>query len=222
MKKIGMLTIGQSPRNDIIPSLKQILGEENEIIEVGAMDDHNLDDVMNIDLNPEDYILVTRMRNGREVKITKKYILPFMQESLNKIESKGARVTVIMCTGKFPQFKSKGIVVTPSEILKGVIEGTLKKGRLGIVYPTPEQKDYAVRDFGKKGIEIFPDSVSPYEPKDVRGLLDRLKKWDLDLIFLNCFGFPTELKEKVIDFTCKPTIQSNTLVARVLKELITR
>ena len=113
-------------------------------------------------------------------------------------------------------------MLSPHQQFLKEIEGTLKKGRLGIVYPTPEQKDYAVRDFGKKGIEIFPDSVSPYEPKDVQGLLERLKKWDLDLIFLNCFGFPTELKEKVIDFTGKPTIQSNTLVARVLKELITR
>lgn len=221
MKKIGMLTIGQSPRDDIIPGLIEILGEEYDVIEAGALDDHTLEDIKKIDLNPEHYILVSRMRDGTEIKITKKYILPLMQGKLEKIEAKGVRITVIMCTGKFPPFKSKGLIVTPSEILKGTIKGSLKAGKIGVVYPTEEQMNYAKKDFGRDGIEIFADSVSPYEPKEVEGLLERLKAKDLDLIFLNCFGFPSELKEAVVQATGKPTIQSNSLVARVLKELVT-
>ncbi len=40
MTKIGMLTIGQSPRDDIIPPLKEILGPDHEILEAGALDAH--------------------------------------------------------------------------------------------------------------------------------------------------------------------------------------
>ncbi|MCW4050951.1 MAG: AroM family protein [Candidatus Bathyarchaeota archaeon] len=220
MKKIGMLTIGQSPRDDLIPGLMEILGDGYEIVEAGALDDHIMEDIEKIELNPEHYILVSRMRDGTEIKITKKYILPLMQKRLDEIESQGVRVTVVMCTGKFPQFKSKGLVVTPSEILKGVIEGSLKEGKLGVVYPAAEQMPYAENDFGRTGVEVYADTVSPYEPEDVEGLLERLKKENLDLIFLNCFGFPSMIKEKVITATGKPTIQSNTLIARVLKELI--
>jgi len=220
MKKIGMLTIGQSPRNDIIPGLMEILGEGIEIVEAGALDDHTLEDVKKIELNPEDYILVSRMRDGTEIKITKKYVVPLMQRQLDRIESQGVRLTVVMCTGKFPQFKSRGLVVTPSEILRGVVEGALKAGRLGVVFPAAEQKGYAEKEFGRPGVEVYPDSVSPYEVGDVEGLLNRLKEQDLDLIFLNCFGFPGWLKEKVVDATGKPVIQSNALIARVLKELV--
>jgi protein AroM len=219
MKKIGMLTIGQSPRSDLIPGIMEILGEGYEIVEAGALDEYTMDDVKRIELKPEDYILVSRMRDGTEIKITKKHILPLMQARLDEIESKGVRLTVIMCTGKFPQFNSKGLVVTPSEILRGVIEGSLKEGTLGVVYPTAEQKVYAEKDWKKEGVEVYADSVSPYEPKDVDGLIERLKERDLDLIFLNCFGFPTELKQRVAEETGKPVIQSNSLVARVLKEL---
>jgi protein AroM len=219
MKKIGMLTIGQSPRNDIIPGIMDILGEGYEIIEGGALDDYIMDDVKRIELKPEDYILVSRMRDGTEIKITKKHILPLMQAHLNEIEAQGVRLTVVMCTGKFPQFRSKGLVVTPSEILKGVIEGSLKEGDLGVVYPTAEQKVYAERDFKREGVQVYADSVSPYEPKDVDGLIMRLKEKDLDLIFLNCFGFPKELKQRIAKETSKPVIQSNSLIARVLKEL---
>ena len=220
MKKIGMLTIGQSPRDDIVPGLMEILGEGIEIVEAGALDDHTLDDVNRIDLNPDDYILVSRMRDGAEIKITKKYVVPLMQRQLNKIEAQGVRVTVVMCTGEFPPFKSKGLVVTPSEILRGVLMGALKEGRLGVVFPAAEQEAYAEKEFGRPGVEVYADHVSPYETDDVEGLLKRLKEQDLDLIFLNCFGFPRWLKEKIVEATGKPVIQSNALIARVLKELV--
>jgi len=220
MKKIGMLTIGQSPRDDILPGLMEILGKNVEIVEAGALDGKTMEDVKKIPLRVEDYILVSRMRDGTEIKITKKYILPLMQEKLDLLESKGIRLTVVMCTGNFPQFKSKGLVVTPKEILKGVMEGSMKKGRLGVVYPTAEQIPMAVGEWGRPGVEIYPDTVSPYEPKDVEGLCKRLAAQNLDLVLLNCFGFPTEIKKKIAAATGKPVVQANTLVAHVLAELI--
>ncbi len=220
MKKIGMLTIGQSPRDDILPGLMEILGKNVEIVEAGALDGKTMEDVKKIPLRTEDYILVSRMRDGTEIKITKKYILPMMQEKLDLLESKGIRLTVVMCTGNFPQFRSKGLVVTPKEILKGVMEGSIKKGRLGVVYPTAEQMPMAVGEWGRPGVEIYPDTVSPYEPKDVEGLCKRLAAQNLDLVLLNCFGFPTEIKKKIAAATGKPVVQANTLVAHVLAELI--
>ena len=45
MKKIGMLTIGQSPRDDILPGLKEIFGKNVEIVEAGALDGLTLEEV---------------------------------------------------------------------------------------------------------------------------------------------------------------------------------
>ena len=219
MKKIGMLTIGQTPRNDLIPGLMDILGPGYEVVEAGALDDQSMDDVNGIDLNPDHYILVSRMRDGTEIKITKKVVIPKMQGQLDRLEDQGVRLTVVMCTGKFPQFRSRGLVVTPSEVLKGVIEGSLKGGKLAVVYPTEEQIPYAEKDFGREGVEVYADAVSPYEDDDVKGLLDRLVKEDPDLVFLNCFGFPYSIKKQVQEATGKPTIHSSALIARVIKEL---
>ena len=219
MKKIGMLTIGQTPRDDLIPGLMEILGPGYEIIEAGALDGHTMDDVNKIDLDPDHYILVSRMRDGTEIKITKKYVIPLLQKQLDLLEDQGVRLTVVMCTGKFPQFRSRGLVVTPSEVLKGVIAGSLKGGKLVVVYPTEEQIPHAGRDFGREGITVYADTVSPYEEDDVRGLLDRLVKEEPDLVFLNCFGFPYSIKRQVQEATGKPTIHSSALIARVIKEL---
>lgn len=220
MKKIGMLTIGQSPRDDILPPLREILGEGFEIVEAGALDDLTRGDLEQMEFRPDDYLLVSRLRDGTEVMVTKRLILPLLQERIHWLEREGVRLTIVMCTGKFPKFESKGLVVTPQEILKGVLEATLKKGRLAVVYPAKEQTSMADSAFGRDGIEVYADHLSPYEAEsDVEALADRLAEQDLDLILLNCFGFSSGVKTTVAEKTGKPVILSNALVARVLKEL---
>ena len=220
MTRIGMLTIGQTPRVDLLPTLVEILGDEHEIIEAGALDGLSLDDVKGIEILPDDYILVSRMRDGTEVKITKRFVIPRVQEKITELEEKGVRLTVVMCTGAFPQYESKGLVVTPQEILKGVLNASLKKGRLGVVYPTEEQMPGAQSNFGSPDVETYADVTSPYEgSEELEALAGRLSAQNLDLILLNCFGFSSDLKKYIAERTGVPTIQSNAVVARVLKEL---
>jgi protein AroM len=220
MTKIGMLTIGQSPRGDIIPPLREILGPDHEIIEAGALDDVTRSEIERLVFRPDDYLLVSRLRDGAEVKIHKRFILPHLQKRIHELEEKGATLIVIMCTGKFPPFKSQGLVVTPQEILKGILEATLKKGKLAVVYPAEEQTHKAESDFGRDGITIYADHLSPYEDiGDLNSLADRLSEQNPDLIFLNCFGYNSQVKKIVAERTGKPVIHSNVVVARVLKEL---
>ncbi len=221
MKKIGMLTIGQSPREDIIPDFMEILGEGFEILEAGALDDLTLEDVKRIEFGLNDHLLVSRMRDGTEVKITERFILPLMQKQIGMLEENGVGFTLIMCTGKFPPFDSKGLVVTPQEILSGVLEGVLKKGRLGVIYPAKEQALKAKSEHDRDGVEIYADHLSPYEREsDLDSLAERLAEQDLDLIFLNCFGFGREVKRVLKERTGKPVMQSNALIANVLRELV--
>lgn len=221
MKKIGLLTIGQSPRDDVLPGLLEILGEGYEIVEAGALDDLTLEDINKIEFQHDDYVLVSRMRDGTEVKFTKRFVLPLLQDKILMLEKQGVKLIVIMCTGKFPKFKSDGLVVTPQEILKGVVEGTLKEGRLGVVFPAAEQVSEADESLKMKGVEVYADHMSPYDQEiEVYPLARRLKNQNLDLIFLNCFGFNSHVKKVISEETGVPVIQSNALIARVLKELI--
>ncbi|MDN5940637.1 MAG: AroM family protein [Nitrospira sp.] len=59
--KIGAVTIGQSPRDDIIPEIREILGPEVEIVERGALDGLSLKEVNDFYPGPPGPILVTRM-----------------------------------------------------------------------------------------------------------------------------------------------------------------
>ena len=198
MGKIGMLTIGQSPRDDVLPTLKKILGEEHEIIQAGALDGKTSEELETIEFKQDDYVLVSRLRNGNEVKMTKKYVLPLLQQKIYSLEKEDVDLTIIMCTGKFPKFKSKKLVITPQEILHGILEATLKSGKLGVVYPAVEQVELAEKEFKRPEIEIYSDWLSPYSEKGkLKDLSERLLEQKLDLIFLNCFGYGSDVKKYI-------------------------
>ena len=120
-----MLTLGQSPRDDLTPLITETLGDQVELVQAGALDDVTHEEVQKLPLVKEDYILVSRMRDGRPIKIAKKQVLPLLQSRLDWLEAQGVRTTVVMCTGKFPRFNSRGIVVTPQEIMRGVLESVI-------------------------------------------------------------------------------------------------
>ncbi len=220
MKKIGLITIGQSPRLDIIPNMKMILGHDYEILEAGALDDHTLEEVQRLEIGPDDTILVTRMRDGTEVKITKAFVVPLIQRRIADLEKEGMGVILLLCTGRFPEFKSKALIVMPSEIVRGAVNAALRKGKLGVVYPAKEQTTGAAKEWVREGLEVYADAASPYGPEEeMERLAGRLANKDLDLILLNCMGFGYKMKQMIRERTVKPVIQVNALVARVLKEL---
>ncbi len=215
-----MLTIGQTPRTDVIPPIKEIMGPDYDFIEAGALDGMTKKQVELLDVHNDDYILATRLNDGSEVKVAKRVIIPLLQKQITKLETLGINLTVVMCTGKFPAFNAKHLVVTPSEILHGVLEASIKRGKLGIVYPAVEQITHMEREFGRSGLELYGDFYSPYDKSDLECLCERLKNKELDLIFLNCFGYDRHLTNEIKKITGAPVIQSNAIVAKVLTELI--
>ncbi|MBN1683019.1 AroM family protein [Candidatus Bathyarchaeota archaeon] len=221
MKLIGMLTIGQTPRNDILSSIESVLDKDIKVIEAGALDDFTTNQIQDYEKHPDDYILVTKIKNGKEVKLPKRILIPLLQKKIHELNAVGVNVIVIMCTGKFPPFISNCPVVTPSEILHGVIEGVLKKGRLGVIYPTHEQVTFLESEFSREGISLYGDWYSPYlNDGSLNSLIQRLLKENLELVFLNCFGFDKELKDIIYKNLGIPVIQANTLIARILNELV--
>ena len=228
MKKIGVATIGQSPRADIIPEMRRVLGKGVEILERGALDGYTLEEVRRFEKGAREGILVSRMRDGTEVNVSHSLVVPHVQKCIEELEKEGVELTLVLCTGRFPTFKSKRLVVYPSDILRGAVSGAIKRGKLGIVQPSKEQlrgvearsSQSGAKPWGDE-VEVVYDAVSPYGPmEDVVAMAERLAKAGVDLVYLNCMGFCSKHKKIVKEKTGKPVIQSNSLVARVLKELI--
>lgn len=219
MRRIGLITIGQSPRVDVVPDIRGVLGDAGvELIECGALDELGREEIEALAPEEGEYVLVTRLRNGSEVKVAREKILPLMQGCINMLEPL-VDVLGLLCTGEFPELRSRKLLVEPSELLLKVVE-SLKVGKLGVVVPDPAQVDLTKRKWRHTASDISVLSVSPYT-----GTLDELRNAseelrDRDLIVLDCIGFSAEAKRVVATASGKPVLIPRTLLARVLRELV--
>jgi len=221
-KRIGMITIGQSPRVDIVPEMSEILGPEVEIVEAGVLDGLTLEEVKKFYPKRGDYILCTRMSDGTEVVVAKRFLLPRVQQCIDLLTKKGAEILLFLCTGKFPQFSSKRLLIEAQKILDHFILALHGENeRMGLLIPLSDQIDQARKKYYRLKGEMIIKAASPYAQKDEISLAAKeLKKADPHVIVMHCMGYTQGMKEKVREITGKPTVLARSIVARTLKELI--
>ena len=115
MKKVGAVTIGQSPRDDILRDVEDILGKEMELVQAGALDDMTLEEVQVLRPDGIGNTLVSRMRDGTAVELEEQKILPLMQRKIDELESAHVQAVLIMCTGEFAEvFHARVPLIYPS------------------------------------------------------------------------------------------------------------
>jgi protein AroM len=222
LKKAGMITIGQSPRIDIVPEMREVMCPEIEIMEAGALDGLTLEEVKRFYPRRRDYILCTRMSDGTEVVVAKRFILPRVQKCIDLLTERGAEILVFICTGHFPPFSSKRLFVEAQKILDHFILALHGENeRMGLLIPLSDQIEQARRKYRRLKGEMIIRSASPYASEDeVTQTAKELKKADPHLIVMHCMGYTQAMKKKVMEITGKPTILARSLVARTLKEML--
>lgn len=216
--KIGLITIGQSPRVDVVPEMVQILGNV-DIIECGALDNLTAEEIQKLAPKEGDYVLVTRLRNGTQVRLSREKIVKLLQTCIEKLENE-VDVIGILCTGKFSKLKSKKLLIEPSILLLKVVESILPQGKLGILIPSPDQIEETEEKWSHIGVETKILVVSPYLGKEEEFKKAARTLKDCDLIVLDCIGYNLKAKEIMKNLTKKPVLLPRTLMAHVIRELV--
>ena len=85
--------------------------------------------------------LYTRLRGGRDVKISKKAVIARSPAAFAKLRADGCDVIVYACTGDFPPMAGDEGVLFPSRVPNGLAAGLLPRGRLGLLIPLAEQAE---------------------------------------------------------------------------------
>lgn len=222
-RKLGAITIGQSPRNDVIPEMLPYLGQDVEVIEAGALDGLTYEEILKFTPEKDDYVLVSKLRDGRSVKFAEKYILPRLQSCIEKLESEGADVILFICTGVFPDiFKSSIPILYPQKILHGVIPILVDKGKVAVITPDKDQVIQSQKKWSETGVDVVAIHGSPYSKEDeIACAIEELKKHkSLDVVVLDCIGYNQSMKNRISNETNLPVALARTVVARVIGEIL--
>jgi protein AroM len=221
-KKIGIITIGQSPRTDVVPEMTAFFDEGVKVLERGALDGLTIDEVRSYSPEAGMLHLCTRMRDGSEVVVAKEKLLPKIQEAVDDLNRQQVTLILLLCVGEFPQFRSTCLVVEPQKIVDHCIQGLIGTShRLGIVIPIAEQEDWVRETFSELTTSITVTVASPYAGQnDLLKAAATLKKAACDLIVMYCMGFNRQLTRPIREITAKPVIVSSAIVARTIGELL--
>jgi protein AroM len=113
VKTIGAITIGQAPRDDVVPEMEKLLGPAIRVLQAGALDGLTRVEIAALAPAAGEDALTTRLADGADVIIGKPAIHGRLQSCLDRL-SGDVDAFVILCTGQFPTF-SRRSVASPRE-----------------------------------------------------------------------------------------------------------
>ena len=224
MIKIGAITVGQSPRTDLMPDMETIFMDSIEVIQMGGLDGLSREEIETMTpAGPEDHVLVSRLRDGSSVTFGESHVLPRMQECIYKLEEQGVSLILFLCTGEFPDdFASKVPLIFPNSILTSVTPAAMPGCRLAVFTPSADQVEQVTNKWlrAQAGtVSVIP--VSPYDGLEpVLEGAKAVKADEVDMIVMDCIGYTVEMKEKIHAMFGKPVVLPRTLVARMINELV--
>jgi protein AroM len=219
--RIGMVTIGQSPRVDVVPEMAELLGPGVEVLERGALDGLGREEIAVLAPGPGDEVLVTRLADASSVFVAKRHITPRVQRRIEELEAVGVGMTVVLCTGRFEGLRASRPLVEPDRILLGVLRGVRFPGRLGVLTPSERHVEQTERRWREYGFEPAVVPRSPYEsPRETAEIAEAFRAAGTGFVVLDCIGFRGDMRVALRAELDTPVVVANLLVARVVAEML--
>lgn len=219
-RRIGLVTIGQSPRDDVVPGMRPYLGDV-EVMEAGALDGLAPEELAALKPREPDRVLVTRLLDGTQVWVDSELILPRLQACVTRLEEEGAGLTVVLCTGSFPELKARTLVLEPDRILRHTVLAVAPVGPIGILAPDEDQMGAMRARWRDVGLGPVVAAGSPYGPPEARLEAARaLREAGVQLVVMDCMGYTPAMKEEIAPIVNCPVLVANEAVARVAGALL--
>jgi protein AroM len=95
--RVGFITIGQSPRDDVLNDLPETL-RDIEAVQVGALDNLTAPQIAALQPTDNETVYVSRLRDGSEVSIAEERLIPILEEKVELL-SKDVEVILMLCSG---------------------------------------------------------------------------------------------------------------------------
>ena len=218
MRTVHFLTIGQSPRPDVVPEILGMLGDAAagiEAAEAGALDGLSREEVQAGAPREGEMPLVSRLGSGEEVVIGEDFVEERMAALLLRIPE--GDVAAILCTGPFSRISERPGLVKAGPIFDRTLRDACPPGAtVGMLIPEPRQEADARRRV-PEGSSCVIGVASPYSDGGVEERLAAEFR-DVDIVGLNCLGYDRPLEAAVARATGRPVV----LARRALAEAVGR
>ena len=190
---VGIYTIGQTPRPDLVENLKRVAHMSRFELR-GALDHLGQDQVPVC--GPGGYPLETRLHDGTRVVVDAAFLGQRLQEAITKWDDR-VSAHLVLCAGSFPYLRARKMLIQPFDCAVSHFAACGLRS-LEVVVPFAAQVISSVRKWEAAGFScrahVLPDrSASGFME---RWLPESVGETSADALVIDYVGLPgTALKE---------------------------
>ena len=218
---LGIVTIGQAPREDVAALFSAQAPAGTQVVLRGCLDGLSHDEMAKRPPIDGADTLYTRLRGDQDVIISKQHVIERAPDTLAHLRADGCDAIVFACTGDFPKLPGDEGVLFPSRILNGMVQGLLASGHLGLLVPLPEQKEKLKKKWQRPGLDLSVQALRPSaDASETQAAAMQLNANHPDLVAMDCMSYTPETKRLVKEVMGIPTLLAITATGRVVREIL--
>lgn len=217
--RVAFVTLGQSPRTDLVPQIINSIEVPIKTIEYGLLDNLDHDYIASITPEPGKPAFLTHLRDGSQVELATAWAYRRFRKIYEEIRHHGADLVVLMSTTCGHDFRPGGATIISDNVVDRLIN--LMAGAdltLGVVVPT-------------QGLLIGLDVLGG--PWPARVIVRAARHGDLkalalaidemstcDVIVLHSMGYSDKDRTFVQRRSGKPTIINRRIIANAIRDAL--
>jgi len=217
VERVAFITIGQSPRNDILDEMRPWWRKEIAIEQYGALDGLPPSTILSLAPRAGEARLVSRLRDGSEVVLRESWVHERVKALVEEVEENHDLI-VLLCTGRFPNLRSKCLLLAAQSVVDhGVASFCEGASTVGVLLPHQQQME-AFHYRPPEGRNLLMSYASPYVGNRLSEAARELSS--ADFIVMHSMGYSEAMRQKVMDASGKPVLLARRMVASVLAQLL--
>jgi len=215
--KLAAVTVGQSPRDDILPEIRQTIGDDIDITEVGVLDNLTADEIAAMAPVGNETRLCTRLRDGSEVVISKAKTAIKLNTVLGDLAKGDFDDIVLLCTGYFEDVHCSQPLIESQRLVDGYLAAmSFGNRKIGVMVPLAEQAEEPKQHADYKSAAVT--YASPYSGDRLREAGQQLA--NMDLIVMHCMGYTNAMRQTVMEASGRPVVLARNVIASGIKQLL--
>jgi len=218
LSAVTFVTIGQTPRVDLVPELVERLPAGTTVREIGALDGLDAGAVARLAPSAGEASLVTRLSDGSQAVVSRPRMHERLQALLDADPDDRNDVTVLLCTGAFPGLRGPALFLDAQHLVDhGVAALCAGMRRIGLLLPLAEQAAH-FHWTPEPHQEVRSAHASPY-------VGDRFGEAGAELagcdaIVMHCMGYTENQRRRVAEASGRPVLLARRLVASGVAQLL--
>jgi len=218
LPRVMFITVGRSPRHDIIPEILNILDIDLDVVEIGVLDNLSKAEVNELSAREGEQSLSTCLSQNIRVVLSKAAVQRRVEAILSELRPHDCDLVVLLSTGLLRDFESPCPMVNAQRAMESAIISLSSRDQtIGLIHPLERQ----INEIDIPVLNQFNISASYAQEGDrdalARAVMDVAQS---DVIVLHSVSYTEADREIVAQASRKPVLLARRIIATAIRLML--